>query len=182
MTVRSFIKILGTCFLLNCAIAGGGCAPSDPAAEIVKGGDAFEKNGQNEKAMAEYDRALEVNSQSADAYYSRGLLYMKQGDLNKALSDFNKVIAINPDYSQPYYRRGLICEAQGQSDKAIEEYTKAIENNNVFGLAYAKRSKLYNSKGEYRKALDDAQKARTIGEHISDDDIKQMQESASRQK
>ena len=182
MTVKNIAKIFGGFFLLGCTIFGNGCAPN-PVEKALRDGNAFEENGQYTQAMAEYNHALELDSQSTDAYYNRGLLYQKQGNSKAAFADFNKIIAMNPNYSEPYYGCGQIYDGQGQTDMAIVEYTKAIENNVNYGLAYYKRCLDYNSKGEYRKALDDAEKVRGMGMmEISEDFFKQLKENASRQK
>lgn len=181
MLAKNFSKIFGGVFLLSFVILGSGCDSALVEKALVNG-NALEEKGRFAEAMAEYNRAIELNPKSADAYYNRALLYQRQGNSKAAFADFDKILAINPNYSQPYYGRGLIYSAQGQDDKAIAEYTKAIGNNLNYGLAYYKRCMLYNSKGEYRKALDDARKARGAGIRIPDDFLKQLEGDAAGQR
>lgn len=177
---KSLVKIFGSCFLFGCVIMGSGCG-SILSEKALENGAAFEEKGQLTEAMAEYNRAIELDPRNTNAYYNRASLYQKQGKPEAAFADFNKIIEINPNYSQSYYGRGLIYDGQGQRDKAIAEYTKAIENNAYSGFAYLKRAVAYNSKGEYRKALDDARKAESLEIRVSKDLLKQIEEGASKQ-
>jgi len=180
MSVKDLVKISGICFILSGAFLGSGCG-ADPLEKALKNGSDLEEKGRFAEAMAEYDRAIELDPKSVDAYYHRALLFQRQGDSKSAFADFDRITAISPNYSEPYYGRGEIYSGQGQKDKAFAEYTKAIQTNINYGLAYYKRSLIYQSNGEYRKALDDALKARGIGIAISEDFLKELREGASRQ-
>ncbi len=61
-------------------------------------------------ALADYNRALEINQKSAEAYSRRGVAREVEGDFAGALSDFDKVIELNPDASdwERLYRQTLL--------------------------------------------------------------------------
>ena len=43
-----------------------------------------------QKAIVDYNKAIELNPDDAPGYYNRGLINKKQGDKTKAIQDFTK--------------------------------------------------------------------------------------------
>ena len=66
--------------------------------------------GQIEKAIASYQKAIELNPDYADAYQNLGVVLLKIGKVPESLSAFGKAIAIherqNPTEAQRL-RQGL---------------------------------------------------------------------------
>lgn len=178
---QSLKNIIGIGLLSACAVLGNGCG-SAASQEILENGVMLEKNGKSAEAMAEYDRAIELDPRNISAYYYRALLRQKQGNPDGALADYNKMIEIQPGSSEPYCGRGAIYENRGQRDKAIADYTAALENDPMNALAYVRRAKAYEAQREYKKALDDAQKAKGLGAAITDDFLRQLESNAAKQK
>ncbi len=57
--------------------------------------------------MADYNKAIEINPNFADAYCKRGLTYYNLKDYSKALTNFNKAIQIDPNDTVFYINRGF---------------------------------------------------------------------------
>jgi len=53
-------------------------------------GMALEKAGKLERALDDYNQAIELNERSADAYFDRGKLYYPSGQKERARADFQK--------------------------------------------------------------------------------------------
>jgi len=47
-------------------------------------------------ALADYDKALEIDPQSIEALHDRGLVYIDQTQYDKAVADFTAVLQIDP--------------------------------------------------------------------------------------
>jgi TPR repeat/Tetratricopeptide repeat len=92
--------------------------------------------GDLESAIEDYNKALDINPQDAEAYYNRGNAKYNQGDLETAIEDYNKAIDINPKYANAYNNRGDAKSKQGDLDSAIEDYNKAIDINPTFPEAF----------------------------------------------
>ena len=45
----------------------------------IKRGTSFYKNGDYDKAIVEFSKAIQNSPNNADAYYTRGLMYWIQG-------------------------------------------------------------------------------------------------------
>jgi Tfp pilus assembly protein PilF len=52
-----------------------------------------------DKVEKEYDDAIKLDPQNAEAYYRRGVCYKKAYEFSKAASDFRKVLDLNKDYT-----------------------------------------------------------------------------------
>lgn len=51
--------------------------------------------GKYDLALADFSRAIELNSDYAMAYANRGVVYHEMGDYQSALPDFDKAIELN---------------------------------------------------------------------------------------
>jgi tetratricopeptide (TPR) repeat protein len=71
------------------APAPTGTVVSDPAFFNNRGWE-FYQNGDYDKAISDYTEAIRLDSNYANAYYSRGLAYRKQGNEAQAQADFRK--------------------------------------------------------------------------------------------
>ena len=60
----------------------------------------------------------ELNQESAEAYYNRGLAHSKNGELDKTIQDYTTAIELKPDYADAYYRRSRAWLHLGELGKA----------------------------------------------------------------
>jgi tetratricopeptide (TPR) repeat protein len=105
-----------------------GCSLGDDT-EHFNNGNAFLEKNEFDSANGVYTKALEINSQNAEAYFKRGTAYLEKKDFDSAIKDLTKAIEINPQYSQPYNNRGNAYKNKKDFDSAFKDYTKAIEIN-----------------------------------------------------
>ena len=59
-----------------------------------------------EEALAELDKAIELDPNLAEAYNNRGRAYSELGQYEQALTEYNKAIRLNPNNAVAYYNRG----------------------------------------------------------------------------
>ena len=62
--------------------------------------------GDHKGAIADLDRALEINPQLAGGYYNRGNAKGSMGDHKGAIADFDRALEIDPQYADAYNNRG----------------------------------------------------------------------------
>ena len=74
---------------------------------LLRGHSKYEREDY-QGAIAEYNKAIEINPNHADAYYFRGLAKRSRlvEDYRGAIADFNKSIEIDPNHADAYYFRG----------------------------------------------------------------------------
>jgi tetratricopeptide (TPR) repeat protein len=97
--------------------------------------------GQYDKAISDFNKAIDLNPKFAEAYNNRGLTYAKKGQYDKAISDFTKTIEINPSYTLAYQNRGIIYMIKlGDKNKACSDFKRACELGlcKVYGKAKRK--------------------------------------------
>jgi len=99
---------------------------SKTALHLFKG-ISYSNKEQWDAAVAEVNKALEINPRYAYAYNIRGLAYNRNGQHDKAIADYTKVIEINPIDALAYYNRGISYNAKGNMKKACSDWKKACE-------------------------------------------------------
>jgi len=103
-------------------------------------GTAYFNKGQNDSAIADYSKAIELGC--VGAYYNRGLAYMKKAQNDLAIADFSKTIELDPKYANAYYNRGVAYSSNGQNDLAKADYTKTLQLTTNSALTQAASEKL----------------------------------------
>ena len=76
--------------------------------------------GKYEKAITDYDTAIRLKPQHAEAYYNRGLAKANLGQYEAAIADFDAALDLNPQDAMAYTNRG---EAKGHLEKHEEART-----------------------------------------------------------
>lgn len=83
--------------------------------------DAFQNDGQSEKALEQYKVIADANPEDARTYVRMAEIYRKQGNLDLALRDLKKAESMVKDSEQISYELSEIYQAQGRYDDAIQE-------------------------------------------------------------
>ncbi|MBN2418338.1 MAG: tetratricopeptide repeat protein [Deltaproteobacteria bacterium] len=122
-------------------------------------GFKYFKKGQFEKAISNFDKAIELDPGVTLCYLARGQIYMEKREIDKAISDFNRTIELNPYLMNAYIFRGGAYFIAGQIDNAIVDYNKAIEMKPEDAAIYNLRGNAYYTKGDIDKAIADYSRA-----------------------
>lgn len=77
--------------------------------------------------IADYDKAISLNSRLIYAWFNKGNLLLELNDLTSALQCYSEAIRINPDFGQAYYNRGLVYLRLGNKANGIADLSKAGE-------------------------------------------------------
>lgn len=154
-------------------------------------GRSYAEAGDYYKAIENFNVAVMVYPDYAEAYGDRGITYLKMGDYQQALQDLNRSIEINPqnerahryrnsayklaihDYSrsiiedprdyESYNNRGISYAMTDQYDKALEDFNKVISLKPRFAMAYYNRGLVYMKLGNKQKTDDDFRTAARLG-------------------
>jgi tetratricopeptide (TPR) repeat protein len=79
--------------------AGIEIKPDDAKAYNNRGLAYYEK-GDNDRAIADYNKAIGLEPDDADTYNNRGNAYSAKGDKDRAIADYNRAIKLKPDYGK----------------------------------------------------------------------------------
>jgi uncharacterized RDD family membrane protein YckC len=63
-----------------------------------------------DRAIQDYTRAIEIESENGEAYYKRGNAYAHKEEYKKAIQDYNKAIALDPKNAEIYIENRKIAE------------------------------------------------------------------------
>ena len=118
-----------------------------------------QNQNEYEKAIADYNKAIELNPNYVYAYGNRGISYKNLGKYELAIADYNKAIELNPKYGNAYNNRGVSYQNLEKYELAIADYNKAIELNPKHANAYNNRGNSYKNLGKYELAIADYNKA-----------------------
>ncbi len=67
------------------------------AAEYIRAGDRLFNNGRYEQAIAQYQMAVSVEPQNAEAYARLGEAYLQLANCDQAIPEFQQALALDPD-------------------------------------------------------------------------------------
>ncbi len=115
--------------------------------------------GRIERAIKDFDKAIDLDPADHYAYINRGMVYCETGQTEKALEDFDAAIALDPRSYVAFTNKGLVYGRTGSFDRAIEHFSKAIEIKPDSALAYGNRGLAYSLMGRRDQALDDLNRA-----------------------
>lgn len=112
-----------------------------------------------DEALQIMNRQIESDSDNADLYARRGLIYLMMGNSDEALADSDKAVSLAPDKTYLYLNRGSVYEQRQDYKLAVKDYTQALtlskpgEPYQV--LAYFNRARTYTKTDSYDLALAD---------------------------
>jgi tetratricopeptide (TPR) repeat protein len=112
-----------------------------------------------DRAIADYNKAIELNPNYAEAYSDRGVTYYYKNDSDQALADYNKAIELKPDFAIPYNNRGFFYYNKGEFERAIADFDKSIQLDPNVALTYVNRGGTYCTIGKYDLGAADAETA-----------------------
>jgi tetratricopeptide (TPR) repeat protein len=126
-------------------------------------GNTYRLINEPMKAIADFDKCIQIDETYSDAIADRGLTYFEIGQTEKALIDLKEAIIINPLDSISHQSILRIYLLQKSYKLAIEEYSKAIESNPDLHFNYANRARIFTKIGKYKIAISDFRSAIKLG-------------------
>ena len=111
-------------------------------------------------AIDYYNNALNINPQSAEAYYNLALFYQNTEQIQEAIDTYDKLLKIEPSNQYAIYNLGFINLVYlKEFEKAVHYFTQAINIDQEYFDAYFNRGYAQELLGNYNEARWDYQKA-----------------------
>ncbi len=73
----------------------------------------YRRNGDYDRAIADYSEAIKLEPKNTAAYYNRGVAYQAKNDYVHAIADYTQAIALDPKNINAYNNRGSAYRHQG---------------------------------------------------------------------
>ena len=150
------------------------------AVNVLKRGNTALAAGDWEQAVADFTRAIQLNSHTDDGenlelagmedcapqiivaddfnacvYSNRGIAHYRLGNLEHSIADFDRAIRINPRLADAYNNRGNVWQTKGNLENALLDFDRAIQLNPRHHHAFNNRANLRLAKGDLRGAISD---------------------------
>ncbi|CAN0462061.1 unnamed protein product, partial [Ectocarpus fasciculatus] len=105
---------------------------------------------RDSEALDDLNRAIEMDQNNVEAYYSRGILQSKLGNYQEALSNLKQAEELNEEYFQDYLLNGYseVYRKMRDFDCAIDYAKKALEFNPQFFWANATLAEIHSDMGD----------------------------------
>lgn len=143
--------------------------PSIGAEIYIVNGDVHFQSRQYDKAIENYQKAIEINPDNDRAHHKLGIVYFNLGLYATAIENYTKAIDINPNKIEAYHGRGIVYGMQSEYQKSITDLTKALQIDKTVEATDSRfplRANIYHNRGfiylhleEYQKSLADFEKA-----------------------
>ncbi len=123
-------------------------------------GRAWAGRGEWQRAMGDFNRAIELKPNLARHYVLRGETFAALRDYDRALADFEQAIRLEPGNNPfAYHMRGAILRRYGNFDGAISSHDQGLRINPADTFGFASRAHALSEKGDNDRALGDADEA-----------------------
>jgi tetratricopeptide (TPR) repeat protein len=128
---------------------------NDPAAKVFFGrrGEAHFFWGKFAEALADFDRAIELDQKFAWAIASRGQTYHSMSKYPEALADFDRAIKLDENNASMIASRGQTYRSMSKYPEALADFDRAIELDEKLAWAIARRGETYRLMGKFAEAL-----------------------------
>ncbi len=124
-------------------------------------GNSLLSQGHFDLAITQYQKALALWPDSADARCGLASALLQKGRRDEAIIQYQKTLEIDPDYAEAHLNLGACFLQKGRIDDAIAEYQKAIALNpasaifhNALGNALAQKGDINNAIVQYQKTIE----------------------------
>lgn len=111
------------------AITSGAFKSHDQAVLYYNLGVEYGAKGDKDRAIADYNEAIRLDSKYAAAYSNRGNAYGAKGDKDRAIADYSEAIRLVPKYAKAFFGRGHLYLYGGSIAKAQADFKQASELN-----------------------------------------------------
>jgi Flp pilus assembly protein TadD len=104
--------------------------------------------GNVDKAISKFQRALEIRPGYVDAYTNLGTAFFRKGQVDTAMAQFQKALQIDPDSDAAHNGLANTLVQKGRLEEAIAQYEAAVKLNPGNGEAHFNLGLIFLQKGQ----------------------------------
>ncbi|TGT70749.1 tetratricopeptide repeat protein [bacterium M00.F.Ca.ET.159.01.1.1] len=101
-------------------------------------GFAWSNKSNYDLAIADYDRAIELDAKSIKSYQNRAFAWVEKGQYDRAIADYGEAVQLDPKDARTYAGRGVLyLYSTGQLTKAQVDLAQAaalVPDNAYFAI------------------------------------------------
>ena len=118
-------------------------------------GKELTRIGDVKGAIMDFDEAIRLDADNAEAYLSRGRAKAKRKDFDGALNDYSQAIETNPEHPLAYYERSQSHVEKEDWESALEDLTEAIKLDSSNPDYYRSRAAIRLNRHQHTEAVED---------------------------
>jgi tetratricopeptide (TPR) repeat protein len=116
-------------------------------------GSAEHESGIYSRAMATFERALEIAPGDKELWNNLGYTCFVAGNLEKALECFDKALVIDPNYKHAWYNKGYAYHGADLLEQAVDCYGKALAIDPQDRVLWNNLGNALYNLGEYAESI-----------------------------
>lgn len=143
------------------------------ASRHLKRGAALESAGNLPEAIAEHERALEINPWLIQAHINLISLYGRAGQPENAEKHYRAAMEINPELPDTHYNYGVLLVTQERYAQAAAAFRQCLQLNPYYAEAHHNYAVMIEREGRldeaaqhYRKAIENKSGYRSAHFHL----------------
>ena len=136
----------------NISVSSRAAAMGNPAGLSMRAGMYIDK-GDTTLAMADMNRAIELNPKDANMFFSRGRIRAKMNDHEGAEQDFSLAIMLNPGMINAYLARSVEKRALKKYESAFRDVYMASKYDTANPKLYCSFGNLFIAVKDYNNAI-----------------------------
>jgi protein O-mannosyl-transferase len=134
-------------------------------------GFLFLRRGELDKAISEFQTALDIRSRNTQSHYSIGaaLIHSNLGNAlarkqlwDAAIDHLEQAIRLRPDYADAYFNLGSVLFQQGRIDQAIAQWQAALAIRPRDAEALRNVADAFRQQGKVKEAISEYEQALNI--------------------
>ena len=122
-------------------------------------GLAYGKEERHQEAIVQFEQALTIKGDFADAWVELGNTYHELGQLERAEQAYRRALALNPSIEGVYYNLGNLALGRGHVPSAIRLYRETLTRNPHFANAHNNLGQALEKSGDLTTAMRHYQQA-----------------------
>jgi len=125
-------------------------------------GAAWASEGQHDRAIADFTKAIELDPNLSAAYVNRALSRSEKGESDMAIADYDAALELSPNDARAHAGRAFEWSMKGEYKRAIANYDDLIRLEPRAQRGYFGRGRMRFYAGDFSGAAADLERAHQI--------------------
>lgn len=125
-------------------------------------GSALQQSGKFDEAIGQFEQALRVDPDYAEAHGNLGNTLLQAGKLEEAMEQWEQAVRLQPNYPQAHYNLGLGLARQGKVPEAMRHWEEALRIKPDYAEAHYNLGIALEQTGRTREAMEHYEQALAI--------------------